>query len=71
MLQRLSLFIIKFYQNYIRIFLPCSCRFWPTCSEYTKEAILEYGFWKGAYRGLRRLLRCQPLSKKSGFDPLV
>ena len=45
------------------------CRFIPTCSEYTKEAIKEYGSIKGTYMGFKRILRCNPLSKKI-YDPV-
>ena len=45
------------------------CRYIPTCSEYTKEAIKEYGSIKGTYMGIKRILRCNPLSKKI-YDPV-
>lgn len=43
------------------------CRFIPTCSEYTKQAIIEYGVLKGCWLGFKRILRCNPLSK-GGID---
>ena len=46
-----------------------SCRFIPTCSEYTKCAIQEYGSLKGCYMGFRRILRCRPFGKY-GYDPV-
>ena len=46
-----------------------SCRFIPTCSEYTKEAIIKYGVIKGLYLGFGRVLRCNPF-QKSKYDPL-
>lgn len=45
------------------------CRFIPTCSEYTKEAINVYGSFKGTYMGIKRIIRCNPLSK-SIYDPV-
>ncbi|MDD4893847.1 MAG: membrane protein insertion efficiency factor YidD [Candidatus Omnitrophica bacterium] len=70
MLQRIALKLLSVYQNYIRIMLPSSCRFVPSCSEYTREAILKFGFFKGIAKGAKRLLRCHPFSGKSGYDPL-
>lgn len=49
--------------------LPPACRFTPSCSQYTIEAIEKYGFLKGGIMGARRLLRCHPFSK-GGFDPV-
>ncbi|MFH0855576.1 MAG: membrane protein insertion efficiency factor YidD [Candidatus Omnitrophota bacterium] len=70
MLTRVSLNLIKAYQGYVRGFLPSCCRFHPTCSEYTRQAIILYGFWKGSFKGLKRVLTCHPFSGKSGYDPL-
>ncbi|HNH81622.1 MAG TPA: membrane protein insertion efficiency factor YidD, partial [Acidobacteriota bacterium] len=52
--------LIRAYQRYISPALPPACRFYPTCSQYTAEAIERYGIWRGGYLGLRRLLRCHP-----------
>jgi len=71
MLQRVALRLLNIYQGYIRLMLPSSCRFIPSCSEYTKQAILRFGFFKGTLKGIRRLLRCHPFSQKTGFDPIV
>ena len=46
-----------------------SCRFTPTCSNYAKEAIIEYGSIKGSYMAIKRIMRCNPRSK-GGYDPI-
>lgn len=45
------------------------CRFTPTCSQYTKEAIDKYGSFKGTWMGIKRILKCHPFGKK-GYDPV-
>lgn len=67
----LMLLLIKFYQKVISPYiLPgAHCRFTPTCSEYGRQAYVKYGFFKGSYLLIRRLLRCQPFCK-GGYDPL-
>lgn len=65
-------FLIKFYQKFISPifhFLGINCKYYPTCSEYTKQAILKYGVLKGGWLGLIRILKCNPFSK-GGYDPL-
>ena len=64
--------IIEWYQKNIS---PCleykniKCKYYPTCSEYTKQAIQKYGAFKGTMLGIGRILRCNPFSK-GGYDPL-
>jgi uncharacterized protein len=60
---------IKGYQLLISPILPPSCRYTPTCSEYTLQAIQKYGALRGAYLGARRLLRCHPFHE-GGYDPV-
>jgi len=66
---KIAVFIIRLYQRFISPFLPPSCRFQPTCSEYSAQAILEYGFFKGTLLGIYRILRCNPFSR-GGYDPV-
>nr|WP_308571135.1 membrane protein insertion efficiency factor YidD [uncultured Prevotella sp.] len=60
---------ILFYQKVISPFTPPTCRFTPTCSEYTRQALLKYGPLKGLYLAIRRILRCNPWGG-SGYDPV-
>lgn len=54
---------INFYQKRISPLKKPSCVFYPTCSDYTKQAIIKYGILKGFYLGFRRILRCHPWQK--------
>ncbi len=68
----LSLFligIIKFYQLFVSPVLPSSCRFYPTCSNYSIQAIKRFGPVKGGYLSVRRVLRCNPWNP-GGYDPV-
>lgn len=68
-LRKVFILPILFYQYSISPLLPSTCRFSPTCSQYTKEAILKYGLIKGAWLGIKRISKCHPWGK-SGYDPL-
>jgi putative membrane protein insertion efficiency factor len=61
--------LLKLYKTFISPFLPPACRFTPTCSVYTMEAVEKYGAFKGTWLGVRRILRCQPFCK-GGHDPV-
>jgi len=60
-------FLIRIYQ-FLTPWMRC-CRFTPSCSEYTAEAIIKHGAFFGVLLGMYRILRCQPLCK-SGYDPV-
>ncbi len=67
---RTALFALACYKSYLSVFFAGSCRFAPTCSRYAYEAIERFGVARGAWLGLKRLLRCHPLSRKFGYDPV-
>ena len=69
-MKSLLIYFIKFYISAISPHRSPCCRFTPTCSAYALEAIEKYGALKGGYLALRRILRCHPFSKKSGYDPV-
>ena len=62
--------LIKIYQICLSPFLGKNCRFNPTCSVYTTEAITKYGVIKGSYLAVRRLIKCHPFSKSDYYDPI-
>jgi uncharacterized protein len=68
-MKRLFLFLIKVYKKLLSPVLGRHCRFWPTCSDYTAQAIEKYGAGHGLFLGLRRLLKCHPFHA-GGVDPV-
>lgn len=71
-MKKILIWLIKQYQNHISKWLTSrniNCKFYPTCSEYTKQAIEKYGALKGICLGSIRILKCNPFSK-GGYDPL-
>ncbi len=65
----IAILLIRFYQTAISPILPNACRFTPTCSQYTLDAIKKYGFFKGTWLGIKRISRCRP-GGGSGYDPV-
>ncbi len=69
-MKKIGIFFIFIYQRIISPYLPPSCRYIPSCSEYTKEAILKYGLLMGSWLGFKRILRCNPLNNSKFYDPV-
>lgn len=61
--------VIRVYQRWVSPILPKACRFEPTCSEYTRQAIVRYGVARGAFLGFCRLMKCHPFHP-GGYDPV-
>jgi len=67
--KELAMGLIRVYQLTYSKVMPPSCRFLPTCSEYTREAISRYGVAKGVWLGMKRISRCHPFNP-GGYDPV-
>ncbi|RLC90865.1 MAG: membrane protein insertion efficiency factor YidD [Chloroflexi bacterium] len=61
--------LIRFYQRAISPLLPPSCRFTPTCSQYSYESLSRYGLFKGGWLAIKRISRCHPFHP-GGYDPV-
>ncbi|NLC44043.1 MAG: membrane protein insertion efficiency factor YidD [Clostridiales bacterium] len=68
-MKKVLLALIRGYRKWISPIFPPSCRFYPTCSQYSMQAIEKYGSIKGLYLSLVRVLKCNPLHP-GGYDPL-
>ena len=68
-MKRVALALIRLYQMTLSKALPPSCRFTPSCSQYTYEAVSKYGFLRGGWMGFKRILRCNPWNP-GGYDPV-
>ncbi len=68
-MKRLALELIRLYQSTISQVMPHNCRFAPTCSQFTCEAISRFGLFKGVWLGARRIARCHPFNP-GGYDPV-
>jgi putative membrane protein insertion efficiency factor len=71
-MKKILLFLLKLYKKYISPMFKAvgiECKYYPSCSEYMRQAIEKYGAIKGTAKGLKRLIRCNPFSK-GGYDPL-
>ena len=68
-MKKTVIFLIKIYQVTISPLLGSNCRFQPTCSQYTIEAITKHGVYSGTILGIKRISKCHPWGKR-GFDPV-
>lgn len=68
-MKTIFIWIIRLYQRFISPLKPRTCRFYPTCSQYSIQAISKYGAIKGGYKSIKRIIRCNPFNK-GGYDPL-
>ena len=68
-MKKIFIGLINIYQKHISPVFGNRCKYYPTCSEYTKQAIEKYGVIKGSFYGMKRILKCNPFSK-GGYDPL-
>lgn len=68
-MSKILILFVRTYQIIVSPFLPNSCRYTPTCSQYMIEAIQEWGLWKGFKLGMKRISTCHPWGGH-GFDPV-
>ena len=66
---RFLVFLVRIYKRAVSPLLPSTCRFHPSCSAYSIEALKEHGAFTGIWMTLKRILRCHPLSA-GGYDPV-
>ena len=68
-LRKLAMKVIRLYQRFLSGFFAGSCKFYPSCSQYALDSLEKYGFVRGVYFSIKRLLRCNIFSK-GGYDPV-
>lgn len=68
-MKHIAILFIRAYQVLLSPLLPNACRYTPTCSQYTVEALKKYGFFKGLWLGIKQISSCRP-GGGSGYDPV-
>ena len=71
-MKKICIYLIEWYQKNISKFLDSKnikCKYYPTCSEYSRQAITKYGAIKGGFLSIKRFCKCNPFSK-GGYDPV-
>ncbi|WP_081963008.1 membrane protein insertion efficiency factor YidD [Desulfosporosinus sp. HMP52] len=68
-MRRILIALIRFYQVFISPLKGPTCRFYPSCSEYTAQALLKYGLIKGSWKSIKRIVKCHPFHP-GGHDPV-
>ncbi len=68
-MSRLLLLLLHLYKRWISPLLGTRCRFYPSCSDYARQAIARHGSWRGSLLAIWRIMRCQPLCT-GGEDPV-
>lgn len=68
-MRRVTLALINLYQRALSPYVPATCRYVPSCSEYSHQAVQGYGVVKGSWLTMKRLSRCRPLGGR-GYDPV-
>lgn len=61
--------MVGLYRATLGLVMGGHCRYQPTCSQYMIDAVGKYGAWRGGWRGVKRVCRCHPFTKKGGHDP--
>ncbi|HVP35840.1 MAG TPA: membrane protein insertion efficiency factor YidD [Terriglobales bacterium] len=69
-MNKFFILLIRIYQNTLGMVFPPSCRFYPSCSEYSIQAFRTFGIFKGTWISIYRVLRCNPFNP-GGYDPLL
>ncbi len=67
-MSKLIVFLVMLYRATLKHFIGGQCRYTPTCSEYMLQAVTKHGPWRGAWMGIKRIVRCNPWGG-NGFDP--